>query len=114
MAVRRVVVAEHRQHALDLDPGGVERNEDLRLLLVPRAARVGLAHDDGDLAARIADARRPPFAAVDHVFVAFAVDRGLDVGGVGGGDRRLRHQEGGANLAGEQRPQPASFCSGEP
>ena len=38
VAVRRVVVAEHRQHAHDLDAGRVERNEDLRLLLVPRAA----------------------------------------------------------------------------
>ncbi len=31
MAVRRVVVAEHRQHLFDLDAGRVERHQDLRL-----------------------------------------------------------------------------------
>ena len=39
-----------------------------------RLVRVGLAHDDGDLAARIADARGPPLAAVDHIVVAVAPD----------------------------------------
>ena len=29
MAVRRVIEAEHRQHLLDLDAGGVERHQDL-------------------------------------------------------------------------------------
>src|SRR5271163_2922342 len=74
VAMRRVVVAEHRQHAQHLDAGRIERNEDLRLLLVASAARIGLSHDDGDLAARIADARRPPLAAVDDIIVAVAAD----------------------------------------
>ena len=37
------------------DARRVDRNEDLRLLFVARAAWVGLAHDDGDLAARVAE-----------------------------------------------------------
>ena len=37
VAVRRVVIAEHRQHAHDLHAGRIERNQDLRLLVVPRA-----------------------------------------------------------------------------
>ena len=106
MAVRRVVVAEHRQHPLDDDAGGVHRHQDLRLLLVARVARVGLAHQDRDLAARIAGAGREPLAAVDLVVVAVALDAGLDVGGVGGRHRRLGHQERGADLAVHQRPQP--------
>jgi len=56
VAVRRVVVTEHREHLLDLDAGGVERNQDLRLLRVARRLRIGLAHQDRDLAAGIADA----------------------------------------------------------
>ena len=50
-----------------VDARRVERHEDLGLLLVRLGRRVGLAHDDRDLAARIADARRPPFATVDHI-----------------------------------------------
>ena len=67
VAVRRVVVAEHRQHAHDLHAGGVHRHQDLRLLLVAFGLRVGLAHHHRHLAARIAGAGRPPFAAVDHI-----------------------------------------------
>ena len=106
VAVRRVVEAEHRQHLLDLDARGVERHQDLRLLLMARRLRIGLAHHDRDLAARIADAGRPPFAAVDDVMVAVALDAGLDIGGVGRRHRRFGHQEGGADFAVHQRPQP--------
>ena len=83
MAVRRVVVAEDGEHFLDRDALAVERHQDLRLLLVLRSLRVGLAHQDCDLAARVADARGPPFAPVDHVVIAVALDPGLDVGGIG-------------------------------
>ncbi|MGY4287965.1 hypothetical protein ACVWXO_007185 [Bradyrhizobium sp. LM2.7] len=54
--MRRIVEAEHGQHLLDLDAGGVERNQDLRLLLMLGRLEVGLAHQDRDLAAGIADA----------------------------------------------------------
>jgi hypothetical protein len=72
VAVRRVVEAEHRQHAHDLHARRVERHQDLRLLRMTGRLGVGLAHDDGDLAARVADAGRPPLAAVDDVVVAVA------------------------------------------
>ncbi len=106
MAVRRVVEAEHGKHLLDGDAGGVERHQDLRLLLMPRGVGIGLAHQDRDLAAGIAVARRPPFTAVDDVVIAVACDRGFDVGGVRRGDRGFGHQEGGADLAVHQRLQP--------
>ncbi len=106
MAVRRIVIAEHRQLLFDLDALGVERHQNLRLLLMARGFRIGLAHQDSDLAAGIADARRPPFTAVDDVVVAIFLDAGLDIGGVGRCHRRLGHQERGADFAVHQRPQP--------
>ncbi|ACG79582.1 regulatory protein, TetR [Phenylobacterium zucineum HLK1] len=107
VAVRGVVVAEHRQHPDHLDAGRVHRDQHLALLLVQGGVRVGLAHDDGHLAARVAHAARPPLAAVDDVVVAVTLDAGLDVGGVRRGDRRLGHQEGRADLALHQGLQPA-------
>ena len=89
-----------------MTPGRLHRHEDHRLLLVLRRGGVGLAHEDRDLAARIHGAGGPPFAAVDDVSVAVAADVGLDVGGVGRGDRGLGHREAGADLAVEQRLQP--------
>ena len=74
--------------------------------LVLRRLRIGLAHQDRDLAAGIADARRPPFAAVDDVVVAILFDARFDVGGVRRRHGRLGHQEGGADLAFHQRLQP--------
>ncbi len=104
--MRGVVVAEYRQHAQHLHPGRVERDQDLRLLAMALARGVGFAHDDGDLAARIAGAGGPPLAPVDHIVVAVLLDACLDVGGVRGGDRRLGHQEGRADFAVHQRAQP--------
>jgi hypothetical protein len=43
--VRRVVVAEHPQHAHRRTPGVVDRNEDHRLLTVAVDSRIGLAHE---------------------------------------------------------------------
>ena len=80
VAVRRIVIAEHRQHLLDGDALGVHRHQDLRLLLMARGIEIGLAHQDADFAARIASARRPPLAAVDDVVIAIALDAGFDVG----------------------------------
>ena len=45
----------------------VHRDEDHRLLAVGRLVRVGLAHDDEDLAARVRRPGDPPLAAVDDV-----------------------------------------------
>ena len=106
MAVRGVVIAEHVQHLDDLDAGRVARHDDHRLLAVGRRVGIALAHQDDDLAARIAHARRPPLAAVDDIVVAVALDAALDVARVGRGDRRLGHGEAGADLAVEQRLQP--------
>ena len=101
-----MVIAEHRQMPHDRDARSVARHQDHRLLLMLGRVRIGLAHEDHDLAARVAGAGSPPFTAVDDVFVAVAVDRALDVGCVARRHRRLRHAEGGADLAVEQRLQP--------
>ncbi|MNX90551.1 hypothetical protein D3C86_1226060 [compost metagenome] len=106
MAVRRIVIAEHGQEALDRDARGVRRHDDHRLLLVAARIGIGLAHHDVDLAAGVAGARRPPLGAVDHVMVAIALDAAADIGGVRRGHVRLRHQEGRADLAAQQRFQP--------
>src|SRR5256885_1696091 len=82
------------------------------LLVLGGVLRVGLAHEDEDLAARVADARRPPFEAVDHVVVAAADDRGFDVRRVRGGHLGLGHREGGADLALEQRLEPLRLLLG--
>ncbi|MNO66351.1 hypothetical protein D3C76_571370 [compost metagenome] len=107
-----MVVAEHLEHARDRHAGAVHRHQDHRLLAVRRGVRIGLAHHDGDRAARVADPARPPLAAIDHVVVAVADDAGLDVGGVRGGHLRLGHQERRADLAVHQRRQPALLLLG--
>ncbi len=102
-----VVVAEHRQVALDDHAGRVERDEDHRVLRVARAVGVRNPHHDGDLAARVHRAAAPPLAPVDHVLVAVGDDRRRHVRGVARGDVRLGHPEARADLALEQRLQPA-------
>ena len=77
-----VLVPEDRQVPDDLQAGGVPGHEHHRLLVVRRAVRVGLPHDDEDLAPLVGGPAGPPLAAVDHVVVAVADDRGLDVAGV--------------------------------
>lgn len=109
MAMRRVVVAEHRQRTEDLHPGGVDRYQDHRVLLVARRVRVGQAHEDQDLAARIAGAGSPPLAPVDHPVVALALGARLHIGGVGRGHARFGHGEGRADLAAQQRFQPGAL-----
>src|SRR3954454_15994642 len=58
-----VEVAEDRQVAHDGHAGSVAGHEDLRLLPVNRRVRVGFAHQDEELAARVGRATRPPLAA---------------------------------------------------
>src|ERR1019366_7526900 len=74
VTVRRVVVAEDRQVAQYLHTRRIARHEHHRLLSVPRTVRIGLAHENEYLAARIAGARRPPLATVNDVLIAVAND----------------------------------------
>ena len=82
VAVRGVVAAEHGHRAQHLDTGGVHRHEDLGLLCVHRRVRVRLAHDDHDLAARVAGAGDVVLLAVEDVLVAVAHRPEPDVLGV--------------------------------
>ena len=107
-AIGHAVEAEHRNRAKHFNARRVHRHQDHRLLAMAiRIVGIGLAHEDADLAARVGRVRRVPFAAVDDVMIAVANDRALDIGGVTGGDRRLGHGEAGADLAREQRLEPA-------
>ncbi len=101
--------AEDGQRSHDVDTGRAARDEEHRLLLVIGSGWVRLAHDDEELATRIAGTGGPPLPAVDHVVVAVAHDRGRDVAGVRGRDLRLGHGEPGAHGALEQRLQPAGL-----
>ncbi len=112
MPVGRIVVTEDRQHPLHCNAGRVHRREDHRLLLVQRSGRRGLAHENAQLAARVASARSPPFAAVENVFFSAALDARLDVGGVGGGDFGLGHGEARTNRPGQKRLEPALLLLG--
>jgi hypothetical protein len=57
-----VVVAKDRQHAVDSHTRNIVGDEDDGLLLVLVAVvGIGLAEDDEDLAARVANAGGPPF-----------------------------------------------------
>jgi len=62
VAVGGVVVAEDGEHAVDGDARGVVRHENHGLLpILVRVVGIGLSEDDVDLAAGVANARRPPF-----------------------------------------------------
>ncbi len=78
--VRRVVVAVDSQHSLNLHPESVHGHQNHRLLLVRRRRRVCLAHENRDLAARVAGARGPPLPPVDYVVTAVIHDARRDVG----------------------------------
>ena len=64
------------------------------------------AHHYGNLAPGVACATAPPLHTVDNVYIAMAIDGGLDVGGITGGDFGLRHTEAGADLSLQQGLQP--------
>lgn len=107
VAMGRIVVAVDLEHSVNGDAGGVMGHEHNRLLAV-RILVVGvrLAHDNVDVAARVASAARPPLLAVEDVLVALAANVELDVGSVGRGDLGLGHEERGANLAVHQGLEP--------
>ena len=102
MAVGRVVIAIDLHAAQDIDALDARGHQDLRVPLVLLRLGIGAHHDDVDLAARVAGARSEPFLAVQHPFIAVELGIHGDVGGVRGGHRRFRHDEGGADLAFEQ------------
>ncbi len=113
VAMRRIVIPEHRQGAQQLHAGRVHRHQDHRLPQV-RARVIGLAlpHHDQDPAARIVGARAPPLAAIDDVRVAVAFDARADLGGVRRGHLGLGHGEAAADLAGQQRLKPLGLLRG--
>jgi hypothetical protein len=80
VSVWRIVIAKDRQHSPDCYSGQIHRYEYHGLLFVNRRRRVGLSHEDGNLASRIARTGRPPFQSVDYVAVSGAFDPRLDVG----------------------------------
>ena len=109
MAVRGVVVAEHRQRAHHGDAGRICRHQDHRLLGMAGRQWIGFSHHDVDLAARVAGAGDPPFVAVDHILVAVTLDAGGDVGRIRRGDVRLGHCKRRADFAAQQRLQPCAL-----
>ncbi len=109
VAVRGVVVAEHRQRAQHLHAGSIHRHQNHRVLGVARCIRVGQAHEDHDLAARVAGAGGPPLATVDDPLVTLTHRAGLHVGGVGRSHARLGHAEGRTDFAAQQRFQPLAL-----
>ena len=107
VAVRGVVAAVDVHGAHDLHAFGPGRHQDLGVALVLLGrVRVGADHDDVDPAARVAGARGEPLLAVQHPLLALGSGLHGDVGGIGGGDARLGHDVGRADLALQQRLQP--------
>ena len=74
VAVRRVVVAEHRQMAHAPSRPACRAAPGSATAAGVGRVGIGLAHHDHDLAVRMQDARGPPLAAVDDVVVAVAPD----------------------------------------
>src|SRR5262245_24886674 len=64
MPVRRVVVPEYAEEAHNANAQRVHRHQDYRLLLVRRRGGIGFAHENANLAARIAGAGGPPLASI--------------------------------------------------
>ncbi|KAI6851685.1 acyl-CoA dehydrogenase NM domain-like protein [Hortaea werneckii] len=107
VAVRSVVEAVDGQHALNGDARGVGRDEHDGLLLVDvGVVRIALAHDHVDLAARVTGTGRPPLRSVQYPLVALLVHPESNVGCIGAGHIRLRHEERRSDLALKQRLQP--------
>ena len=71
-----------------------------------RVGRIRLSHEDDDLAPRVGRVRGVPLPTADHVVVAVARDRALDVRCVARRDRRLGHRKGRADLTGEKWTEP--------
>ncbi|MNP18269.1 hypothetical protein D3C76_1107440 [compost metagenome] len=109
MAMRRIVITKHRQRANDFHPRRIGGHQHHRMLLVAWPFRVGQAHEDHHLAARVAGAGGPPLAAIDHPLVTVTHSGGGHVGGVRRGDVRLGHGERRTDLAAQQWLQPLAL-----
>ena len=98
-----ILIAKDEQVTLYSDAEGILGYENHALLaMLVGVIRVGFAHDDEDFAAFTHSTGSPPFAPIEDVFIAFAMDGELNVGGVGTGDIWLGHGEGGTDFAIEQ------------
>jgi len=73
---------------------------------------IAAAHDDVHRTARITGARTPPLATVEQVVIAGALDAAGNVGSVRGGHLRFGHEKRRADLAAQQRLEPALLQRG--
>lgn len=71
MAMGGIIVAIHIQGPKNIHPRGVHGHQDHALLLVGGRARISLAHEDGNLAARIGRSTCPPLVSTHNVAVSF-------------------------------------------
>ena len=102
---RALVVAHHGHRPHALEAGRVHRHQDHARALVRR--RVGVGHDHGDRERGAVVARGEPLVAVDDPLVAVELRARHQAGRVGARRLRLGHREAGADLAVEQRLEPA-------
>ena len=106
MAVGRIVHGKHVHGPQILEPRRVGGHQDLRLLQVLGRIRVGLDHDDHDLAAGVAGTGDIMLLAVDDPLIPLEHGGSTDIGGVRGCDTRLGHSVSRADLALHQGFQP--------
>ena len=90
-------------------PGGIFRNQNLRLLFTRCGIGTGFDHRDHDLAARITGAGNVELLAVDDPFVAIEHRARADVFCIRRRQARFGHGVGRADLASQQGFQPLFF-----
>ena len=100
-----LVVPHHRHRAHAGEARRVHGHEDHARALVRRG--VGIGHDHRDRKRRAVVAGREPLVAVDHPLVAVELGARDQTRGVRAGALRLGHREARADLALEQRREPA-------
>ena len=104
---RLVILPERGEHPLDPDSWVVHRDHDHRMPVVAIGIRVGDRHIDANLAVGMAGTGGPPLAAVEDDLVAVDLGARLHIRRIGARHTGLGHQEGRADLAVEQRLEPA-------
>jgi hypothetical protein len=108
--VGNAVEAEHGDRPDHLDPGRVHGHEDHGVLFVARPLRlVRSPHEDGNPATWVGRIGCVPLVAVDHIVIAVALNRRLDVGRITRGHVWLGHGKAGTYRSLEQRLQPLRF-----